>query len=227
MKKTMLSLALALGLAAWPGSADAQTITLNLNQKGVAVSPMLYGLMTEEINYAYEGGLIAQLVHDPTFRENGGGGRGRRMPQGLRFWHPTDSVTVRIAPDNRNPMNAATPTSLRVETQGVGGAVNDGFWGYPVRPSTTYKGRLWLRSDGPTVTVRLESADGIIASELVEVNAVSSRMRENTVENDRYTVVSSHLAKLLELVVSTEERVGFHVICGIIAVVFVRLENRV
>jgi alpha-L-arabinofuranosidase len=31
------------------------------------VSPTLYGLMTEEINYSYEGGLYAELVQDSTF----------------------------------------------------------------------------------------------------------------------------------------------------------------
>lgn len=32
------------------------SLTLHLDQEGVRVSPILYGLMTEEINYSYEGG---------------------------------------------------------------------------------------------------------------------------------------------------------------------------
>ena len=39
-------------------------------QKPVAkVSPMLYGLMTEEINYSYDGGLYGELVSNRTLNE--------------------------------------------------------------------------------------------------------------------------------------------------------------
>ena len=33
-----------------------------------SVSPMLYGLMTEEINHSYEGGLYAEMVQNRTFQ---------------------------------------------------------------------------------------------------------------------------------------------------------------
>src|SRR5215469_4319628 len=32
------------------------------------VSPRLYGLMTEEINFSYEGGLYAELIRNRTFK---------------------------------------------------------------------------------------------------------------------------------------------------------------
>ena len=35
------------------------------------VSPMLYGLMTEEINYSYDGGLYAELIQNRTFTGTG------------------------------------------------------------------------------------------------------------------------------------------------------------
>src|SRR5580698_1928992 len=34
-----------------------------------SVSPMLYGLMTEEINYSYDGGLYPEMVKNRTLRE--------------------------------------------------------------------------------------------------------------------------------------------------------------
>ncbi|MGA2061442.1 MAG: hypothetical protein ABSG67_13245 [Thermoguttaceae bacterium] len=33
-----------------------------------AVSPMLYGLMTEKINFSYQGGLYAELMRNRTFK---------------------------------------------------------------------------------------------------------------------------------------------------------------
>src|SRR5436190_13108151 len=54
------------------GFAIAQTPTLNLDftKPGANVSPMLYGLMTEEINHAYDGGLYAELIRNRIFKDN-------------------------------------------------------------------------------------------------------------------------------------------------------------
>src|SRR3982751_6504194 len=54
------------------GSIMAQTPTLNLDftKPGANVSPMLYGLMTEEINHAYDGGLYAELIRNRIFKDN-------------------------------------------------------------------------------------------------------------------------------------------------------------
>src|ERR1700709_253081 len=50
----------------------AATLSMDLNQKKSSVSPSLYGLMTEEINYSYDGGLYAELVRNRTFRTSRG-----------------------------------------------------------------------------------------------------------------------------------------------------------
>src|SRR5476651_1569892 len=51
--------------------AQAQpAITLRLDQPGHSVSPKLYGLMTEEINYSYEGGLYGELIRNRVFKDN-------------------------------------------------------------------------------------------------------------------------------------------------------------
>ena len=45
-------------------------LTLDLAKPGVVVSPMLYGHMTEEINYSYDGGLYGELVRNRAFRND-------------------------------------------------------------------------------------------------------------------------------------------------------------
>ena len=47
----------------------APTLTIDLAQPKAKVSPQLYGLMTEEINYSYDGGLYAELVRNRTFQD--------------------------------------------------------------------------------------------------------------------------------------------------------------
>src|SRR5450432_988113 len=50
--------------------AQAPSLTLHLDKPGAAVSPMLYGLMTEEINHSYDGGLYAELIRNRIFKDN-------------------------------------------------------------------------------------------------------------------------------------------------------------
>jgi len=43
-------------------------LTIHVDKPVSKVSPTLYGLMTEEINYSYDGGLYAEMVRNRTFR---------------------------------------------------------------------------------------------------------------------------------------------------------------
>src|SRR3982751_1943344 len=59
-------------------SSQAQNpkLTLDLTKPGANVSPQLYGLMTEEINHSYDGGLYAELIRNRIFKDN------RNTPEG-------------------------------------------------------------------------------------------------------------------------------------------------
>src|SRR5256885_13501430 len=56
--------ALALGVAA---AQQPAKLSVDTTQKTADVSPTLYGLMTEEINFSYDGGLYAELIRNRTF----------------------------------------------------------------------------------------------------------------------------------------------------------------
>ncbi|MBQ6243766.1 MAG: alpha-N-arabinofuranosidase [Bacteroidales bacterium] len=142
------------------GAAGAQTLTLRLKEAQKDVSPMLYGLMTEEINYAYEGGLYAQLVRDPQVKELVQPQRGQSGPVRPRYWELSDpdgaTMTLRQNEAHVNYRN----NSLLVEARRSGAALlNRGFWGMAVRPATTYQGSLYAKGAG-SLTVSLVSTDG-------------------------------------------------------------------
>ena len=162
---------------------QAQQLTLRLDKADTEVSPMLYGLMTEEINYSYEGGLYTQLVPNPAFADmfNPRGGRrgGRPDPNAPRptvrpdRWQLTDTVRVRVRQNRQAGINDANPTSLVVNFEQAGlGIVSEGYWGFPIRKSTTFKGAVYVKqpaafnneSAAPTpvnsLTIALKSADG-------------------------------------------------------------------
>src|SRR5476649_2315040 len=63
--------AITLESLAW-GQTNSATPVLNIDASKVTahVSPTLYGLMTEEINYSYEGGLYGELIQNRIFRDD-------------------------------------------------------------------------------------------------------------------------------------------------------------
>jgi alpha-L-arabinofuranosidase len=86
---------LVFNLAIFDLRAQSQaTLTLQLNQPKTAVSPTLYGLMTEEINYSYDGGLYAELVRNRTFRSDW---------SGILNWYLIEkgNATAKLGPDKR------------------------------------------------------------------------------------------------------------------------------
>ena len=72
MRNLVRRSAMCLLLSSAPALLNAQTPVLQIKAGEVAarVSPMLYGLMTEEINYSYDGGLYGELIRNRNFKED-------------------------------------------------------------------------------------------------------------------------------------------------------------
>src|ERR1700730_3720676 len=141
--------------------AQKTKLTLDLTKPGVDVSPLLYGLMTEEINHSYDGGLYAELVRNRAFLDDAAS---------PAHWSPVqgDGAAATIALDKGQPLNAVIGTSLRLDvTQASAGhragVANEGYWGIPVRPNTRYRASFFAKAapgfSGP-ITASIESEDG-------------------------------------------------------------------
>ena len=74
---------------------------------------------------------------------------------------------------------------------------------------------------------RLPSTNGIIPTELVEVDAVRTGVRENAVQDNRNAMLFCIFAEYPEIFICTEKRVNIPIVGSIIAVVFVGFKNRV
>ncbi len=126
--------------------APAATLRVQLDKPMHAVSPTLYGLMTEEINYSYDGGLYAEMVRNRTFQEHGFGG--------VAHWnivHKGSSVAS-MEIDRADGPSDALQHSLEVtvtqaDPESQAGVRNEGYWGMPTRPNTTYKGSFYAKAD--------------------------------------------------------------------------------
>jgi alpha-N-arabinofuranosidase len=143
-------------------------LSLDLRAPGVAVSPYLYGHMTEEINYSYDGGLYAELIRNRAFLDD------RAKPA---HWSPVEAgPTVTL---ERAGMSAARPVALKV----TGGTTNDGYWGIPIRPATTYSLSVWAKAEtaGP-LRASLESVDGKTIFAEAVINGVGADWKNHTVK---------------------------------------------
>ena len=166
MPKAALALTILLATAAAHGQSPA-VLKIDTSRPVSKVSPELYGLMTEEINYSYDGGLYAELIRNRTFRADW---------SGIQRWYVVEqgNSQASIAPDKTTGPSAALPNSVKLtvtqaDASDRAGLENEGYWGILVTPDTEYKGSFYAKSDGsPAVTVRLvDDFTGKAAAEAV------------------------------------------------------------
>jgi len=162
--------------AAW---AEPGRLTVRVDQPGVKISPMLYGLMTEEINHAYDGGIYAELIHNRNLKAD---------PKNPIRWSVVESDGARgaIALDGADPVNTtALTSSLRLDITNVEkgqrvGVANEGYWGIPVKPATTYRASFYAKASagfsGP-LNIDIESNDGATVFAAATVPTVTEHWR--------------------------------------------------
>jgi alpha-L-arabinofuranosidase len=169
------SIALALGLASRGRAENPATLVIEAGAPAAKVSPMHYGLMTEEINYCYDGGLYAELVRNRAFLDDA------KSPVHWSAIQQNGSAAT-IALDPAQPLNPVVPTSLRVEItaatpEAPAGVSNSGYWGIPVKPDTEYHARFHAKSpegfSGP-LTVAIVSDDGATTYAKAEVAGLTA-----------------------------------------------------
>jgi len=149
--------------------AQAPSFTIQADHPTATVSPTLYGLMTEEINYSYDGGIYGELVRDRVI------GRGFGS---LTHWPMVarGNAQVNVSSDETTGPSATLTRSLRVTVSAAtpsspAGIENDGYWGIPVRPHTVYAGSFYAKSDTPglpvTVSLQNDQTGAVAASATV------------------------------------------------------------
>ncbi len=166
------------------------------------VSPMLYGLMTEEINFAYEGGLYAELIRNRSFKADAILPRvtpdnyevGKYLPATYRpdtkprYWTTVGGASMVL--DSNTPLNVFLNVSLKVDATSASatapaGVANSGYWGIPVKPKTTYDLSFAAKAaagfPGP-VTASIESADGQTTFASAEIGGLTTEWKKFTAQ---------------------------------------------
>ena len=180
----LLALVLAgAGPAVVPAYSDS--ITIHVDKPGITISPTFYGLMTEEINHSYDGGLYAELIRNRVFKDD------ERNPAGWSVV-ATDGAAATIAVDHAKPLNDQLDSSLRLDVISASdarraGVANGGYWGIPVKPATHYRASFYAMAasgfDG-SVTVSIESDDGATVYASAQVRGLTADWKQFSVSLD-------------------------------------------
>ncbi|KAM3075158.1 hypothetical protein ACMFMG_007389 [Clarireedia jacksonii] len=147
---------------------SAATLTVSTTG-GNASSPLLYGLMFEDINNSGDGGVHGQLLRNNGFQGNN---------PGLTAYAAVGGVTLSV--DTANPLSSALPRSLKVTvpsgTSGQVGFTNAGYLGVPVN-TDTYANYFWMKgaySGSITLSLVGASSGTVYATKTITVNSNSS-----------------------------------------------------
>ena len=166
MKTTPFLVGAALLVSTSAVWAQDGRLTVAVNRPGVKISPMFYGLMTEEISHSYDGGLYAELIRNRVFKDDAG------KPA---FWSPIEKNGGRIALslDDTQPVPGTALTQcLRLDLMNQGrvagtptnlGVANEGYWGIPIQPNQPYRVSVWAKGSvgyKGGLTLAFESKDG-------------------------------------------------------------------
>ncbi len=154
----VLFITTALISSAMAQSGNEATARLNIDVTQIVspISPTLYGLMTEEINHSYDGGLYAEMIQNRAFHSDWEG----EPPWDLVL--RGNAIASKSLDKSTGPSQALSDSMKLVVTAASGGSeaglTNPGYWGYGLRPNVTYSGSLYARTDnsdiGP-ITVRM------------------------------------------------------------------------
>ena len=124
--------------------AADNNFVINAKKTGAPIQSTMYGIFFEDINYAADGGLYAELVKNRSFE----------FPNSLQGWKTFGRVEVRDdGPFERNPhyVRLSDPGHAHKHT----GLDNEGFFGIGIKGGESYRFSVWARADRP-VTLRVE-----------------------------------------------------------------------
>ena len=153
-KGLLAVLALAAGSAL---QAQTNELVIQAGKPGAEIQPTMYGLFFEDINYAADGGLYAELVKNRSFE----------FPQHFMGWKTFGKVSLKDdGPFERNPHYVRLAYAGHPHKQT--GLDNEGFFGIGIKKGAEYRFSVWARvAEGETpAKIRVYLADTKSMNEL-------------------------------------------------------------
>lgn len=136
-------------------------IAVDAGHAGAAISPTMFGIFFEDINFAADGGLYPELIKNRSFE----------FDQPLTGWHAMLPITPQgqlgatkgeLDVLTESPLNKTDPHYVRVRAYEPGfGLWNSGFRGIGVETGVEYRFSAYVRSTGPrAIRATITNASG-------------------------------------------------------------------
>lgn len=139
-------------IAALP--AMSNTLTVRTDRPGAKVPDTMYGIFFEDINYAADGGLYAEMIKNRSFE----------FPQSLLGWTTFGNVEVKDdGPFDRNPHYVHLMPSGHNDKHT--GLENEGFFGVTFHKDSVYKFSAYMRAPEGDAKIRVELCDPVSMKE--------------------------------------------------------------
>lgn len=138
------------------------TLTM-LPDQAKDISDKFIGIFFEDINYAADGGLYAELVQNRDFEYSPSDRNGDNKWHATREWYLTDSTVMTASVKTEAPLHTNNPHYLQLSTPGSTrySLVNNGYDGIAVKHDNIYNVSIWVRSNKTNdITVTLRNTDG-------------------------------------------------------------------
>ena len=141
------------------GQQGATVISVDAAHPGASISPTMFGIFFEDINFGADGGLYPERIKNRSFE----------FDQPLAGWHAIlpinakgelDSTRGELGLRTDDPLNSSNPHYLRVRAYVPGyGLWNSGYRGIGVESGAEYRFSAYVRTGGPK-SVRATITDG-------------------------------------------------------------------
>ena len=144
MKLKALSVALAFAAALSAQAAD-HVMDVKTQKLGAPIQPTMYGLFFEDINFAADGGLYAEMVKNRSFE----------FPQALMGWRAFGRVDIKNdGPFERCPHYVMLSDPGHKERRT--GLQNEGFFGIGVFRDQEYRFSVWAKAPKGNSQIRVQ-----------------------------------------------------------------------
>ena len=177
MKIRFFLLSLAATFSAVSAYARPDVMKIRVNRPGAEIQPTMYGIFIEDINFAADGGLYAELVKNRSFE----------FPDHLQGWKAAGKFELRDdGPFERNPhyLRLSYPGHPHKYTA----LENEGFFGIGLREGADYRFSVWARvPDGRPGALEIEFIDPASMDETQA--SASARIVVDSPEWKKYEVV--------------------------------------
>ena len=160
----LLTLMLLCGMAGAAAQEGIDSVyRVDLASQGVEISPHLYGVFIEDINFAADGGLYAELVQNRSFEYFPMPTNNNNPGAHTYSWSLRGDATMTLC--DTDGMNENNPHYVRVTAAKAGdGIVNTGYAGIALEAGEPYRVTFYTRGDyAGTYTVKLVSIGDLLA----------------------------------------------------------------